>query len=190
MKKLAIASASLALAAMPVVGVFAATEGSFKDEITVTVAGGCTIEVNGGTAGQYSNRTFSASIANGTAEVMNGEETGDDAPAMKVTCNTTSATPWRILATADNGGALKEDGGSHTIPSGNTFASDVSAFAYSLDGQDWEAVPTTANTEVDSGSTSSAAPYTFNPSYKVGVSVGQYPGTYEGGVTYTLALSA
>ena len=111
MKKLAIAGASAVLAAMPVVGVFAATEGSFTDNITVTVAGGCTLEISGATPGDsYADRTFSASIVNGTTEELTGVEgqsSTTPASAMAVTCNTATASAWHIVATAANGGALK-----------------------------------------------------------------------------------
>lgn len=59
--------------------------------ITVAVEGGCTLEVSGGTAGSYADRTFSVTIAAGTAEVLTGvEATSTAASAMEVTCNVPS----------------------------------------------------------------------------------------------------
>ncbi len=189
MKKLAIAGASLALAAMPVVGVFAATDGSFIDNINVNVAGGCTMGQNNSGSTTAVDRTFEASIVNGTSEVLSGTEGGAAAPSLIVQCNTTSASSFNITAKATNGGALKS--GSETIPSGNVFSGDNSAFAYSLDGSNWLPVPTeTAGKVVKSGSASSSTPATFNPSYKVYVSLGQASGTYTGSVTYTLAMGS
>jgi hypothetical protein len=69
MKKALIAgAASVALAAMPVVGAFAATSNSFTDTLNVTVNGGCTLEETGGTTGDYSHtdRTFNGSFEAGT----------------------------------------------------------------------------------------------------------------------------
>ena len=201
MKKSMIAAgaASAVLAAMPVLGVFAATEGSFKDNITVTVEGGCTLEVAGGTAGQYADRTFSATIAAGTAKELTGVETttGDTttttaASAMSVTCNVPDpGQAWVITATADNNGNLQGATQGNVIPSGNTFSGTTSAFAYRLsNASEWLAVPTTANANITSGRTVSGTPTTFNPTYKVYVAPNQAPDTYTGGVTYTIGLSS
>ncbi len=194
MKKVAIEGATLALAAVPVVGVFAATEGSFKDSITVTVEGGCTLEVSGGTAGSYADRTFSATIAAGTAEVLTGvETTSTAASAMEVTCNVPSpGQAWAITATADNSGTLVGSQSSeHVIPSGTATSGTTSSFAYSINsGSSWLAVPTTANAAITSGTTVAGTPTTFNPQYRVYVAPGQAPDTYNGGVTYTIGLSS
>lgn len=195
MKKslIAAAGATLAVAAMPAVAVFAATEGSFVDNITVTVSGGCTLEVSGGTAGSYSDRTFSASIAAGTTETLTGVESGatiTPASAMEVQCNVpTPGQAWNITATAANGGALKD--GEKTIPSGTAIDGGTSSFAYSINnGSTWLAVPTEANAAITSGTTVSGTPTTFNPIYRVYVAPSQAPGTYTGSVTYTIHLGA
>ena len=194
MKKLAIAGASAVLAAMPVIGVFAeSTSGSFTDNITVTVAGGCTIEVSGGTAGSYADRTFSADIPAGTAETLTGAEaTSTAAPAMSVTCNVADpGQAWNITATAANGGALKDSSINKTIDSGTDTTGGTSTFAYSINnGSTWLAVPTTENAAITSGTTMSGTPTTFNPIYRVYVAPGQEPGTYAGSVTYTIHLGA
>ena len=189
MKKLAIASASLALAAVPVAGVFAAsTEGSFTDNLTVTVEGGCTLEVSGGTPGTYADRAFSASITNGVAEVLNGTEGGADASAMEVTCNTTTPSAWHITATASNNGRLKFN--DNYISGGIKDSGDVSTWAYSLDGTNWIAVPSEANAAITSGQTASGTPTEFNPSYRVYAALSQAPGTYMGSMTYTISMGS
>ena len=190
MKKLAIAGASAALAALPVVGVFAANGGSFTDNITVTVEGGCTLEISGGTAGTYNNRTFSANIAAGTSEVLTGVESGAGASAMEVTCNSTTGQAWNITATAANGGSLiGTSSNSNVIPSGTAISGTTSSFAYSINnGSTWTAVPTTANAAITSGTTVAGTPTTFNPRYRVYVAPGQAPDVYTGSVTYTIAL--
>lgn len=195
MKKIAIVGASAVLAALPVVGVFAATEGSFTDSITVTVAGGCTLEVSGGTAGNYENadRTFSATITNGTSEVLSGVESGASvtpATAMEVTCNTATASSWAITGTASNSGKLASGG--NYIESGVADSGDTSSWSYKVSASDatWLAVPTAANAAITSGTASNGNPATFSPVYRVYVSLGQPAGSYTGSVQYTLAMSA
>ena len=206
MKKLAIAGASLALAAMPVAGVFAATAGSFTDNLTVTIEGGCSIQEKTGTggsaAGTHSDRTFSANIVAGSAEIMTGVEAttpeGTNTPAtpMEIVCNTTdTSTTWTLTGTASNGGALvKGEAATATdadkIKSGTAETGDVSTFSYRLsDAGSWLAVPTTANATITTGAaTSDGAPVAFNPSYRVYVAPTQASGTYTGSITYTVAL--
>lgn len=197
MKKLAIAGASLALAAMPVVGVFAeANQGSFTDNISVKIDGGCTLEnaADGATPGSYADRTFSATIVAGTNEVLSGVEGTDSTVAanpMKVSCNTSTGS-WEIKATAAHGGALLREGGSETtpadlIPSGTAISGGTSSFAYSLNGTSWLGVPTTASAAIQSGDASDA-PVSFNPTYRVYVAPTQKDGTYKGSVTYTINM--
>ena len=194
MKKTLIAgAASVALAAMPVVGAFAATEGSFQDNITVTVDSGCTIEVAGGTAGQYADRTFSANIAAGTVETLTGvegQESTTPAAAMQVSCNVADpGQAWHITATAANGGALKS--GEDTIPAGTNTNGTTSSFAYSVNnGSTWLAVPTAAGATVANGTTVKGTPTEFKPIYRVYVAPDQNPGTYTGSVTYTMVLGS
>lgn len=189
MKKLAIASASLALAAMPVVGVFAATEGSFTDNITVTVAGGCTIgEAEGADEGDPTDRYFSKSIVNGTAEVLDADAARGGAPALEVVCNTSTASTFHINAIGTD---LTVSGTDNKIEPGTAISGDVSTFAYSLDaGTTWNAVPKTSTAVVPAGQASSTTPFSFDPSYRVYVSLGQASGTYTGTVNYTLAMNA
>lgn len=187
MKKIAIVGASLALAAVPVVGVFAADDGSFTDNITVTVAGGCTMgQAEGSGAGSPGDRTFTASITNGTAVTLTGSGS-DVAPALQVECNTSSATAFHITANPKNGGALVS--GSNRIESRVAESGDNSAFMYKITGNIWLAAPTSAAT-VASGTASQTQKYSFNPSYRVFVSLGQPSGSYTGGITYTLAMGA
>ena len=205
MKKLAIAGASLALAAMPVVGVFAATSSSFTDTLTVTVPGGCTLEDNSAQEpGTYADRAFSATIPAGTyKELGNGfnEQTGT---TMKIACNTTSGT-WTVTATASNGAISGKSGAALTqsasIEPGIETTGNDSAWAIKSN----TSIGTGAANpyasykayEVDSGksystfltgSADAQTPVTFNPSYQVYVSPTQATGDYEGTVTYTVAM--
>lgn len=202
MKKLAIAGASLALAAMPVVGVFAATSTSFTDTLTVTVPGGCTLEDNAAAQpGTYTDRAFSATIPAGTFKELGNGFNGETGKTMKISCNTDEGS-WTVTAQASDG-ALK---GKATIStesidpgvatSGNTSAWAIKSNASTGTGA---ANPYAAYKayEVDSGkeystfltgSADAATPVTFNPSYQVYVSPEQAPGEYEGTVTYTIAM--
>ena len=187
MKKLAIASASLALAAMPVVGVFAtADDSSFTDNITVTVDGGCTMGQESSGETTPTDRTFVTAITNGTAETLTASG-GGAAPSLSVVCNTQSATAFHITANPANSGSLVATGVGSIAP-GTAESGDTSAFMYKITGSSWVAVPTGA-TEVVS-TTASSTPYTFNPAYRVYVSLGQAAGSYTGSITYTLAMGA
>ena len=216
MKKLAIAGASLALAAMPVVGVFAADPAdsdSFTDELTVKVAGGCTLETAGTTGdGTYANRTFNANIQAGTAQVLTGatvDQTTTAAPALTLKCNTTAASStWKINATASTDNAQTPAAalvsGSDYIRGGNTFDGATSAWGMRLNApatftstynpqtaDTFVAVPAAANTEVLSGNASqiTSSGVEFNPSYKVYVAPNQATGDYVGSVVYTVVVT-
>ena len=201
MKKSIIAAgaASLALAAMPVVGVLAATSSSFTDTLTVTVPGGCTLEDNAAaTPGNYADRAFTAEIPAGTsAELGNGfnSETG---ATMKIACNTDTGT-WTITAVAANSGDLVGSGtaAGESIAPGTALTGNVSGWAIKSNATGATSNPYSAYKAyvVDSGEAystfltgSASATVTFNPSYQVYVSPTQEPGVYSGSVTYTVAL--
>ncbi len=110
MKKIVIAGASLALAAMPVVGVFAAAEegNHMIDNITVTVPTSCSITNNntdedGEVADVVNN--YAATIYNGQYQIIDADDTTGATTAdntIGVTCNSTAtsgtATSWRLTA--------------------------------------------------------------------------------------------
>ncbi len=202
MKKLAIAGASAVLAALPVVGVFAATSSSFTDTLTVTVPGGCTLEDNSAqNPGTYADRSFSASVPAGTVGYLNDDGEGTQTgTTMKIQCNQSTGT-WTVTAVASTG-ALAGSGtaagetiapGAGTITSGNTSGWSIQSNA---SGATTNPYASYKAYEVDSGETystfltgsASATNVTFNPSYRVYVSPSQKPGNYEGTVTYTVAM--
>lgn len=199
MKKSLIATgaASLALAAMPVVGVFAdPASNELIDTINVTVEGGCTVEsaAQGATPGDYSAnaRTFSASIAVGTYEELTGVEgTSSTTPAqaMTIKCNVPAADnrTFDITAVADNSGKLLH--GSDEIGGGTATSGNASAWAYTIDsGVNWNGVQASF-TPVSGIAANTSTNYSFNPYYRVYVQPDQAPGLYEGKVTYTVALT-
>lgn len=211
MKKKLIAGASVAafaVAAVPALGVFAATSGSFTDVITVNVPDSCTIETDATQDdGEYENRTFNVEIPAGSyLEFGNSDVSGSEDATMTVKCNvpTTSTATWTLTAVAANGGSLEGTGSAdgESINSGAAAESgDTSSWAMKVvvsagtatnHFSDYEAVPIAlAGEEVLTASAVSAGAannVTFRPQYKVYVQPDQAPGDYEGSVTYTVAV--
>ena len=195
MKKLAIVGASAALAAMPVVGVFAA-DGNLTttDTVQITIDSACSLTATG-------EGTYSTTLTNGTAS-------GDlGSTSINIKCN--DAGGWMVNAIGANTSTTASAGatdmapdaaGKTPIATGTTLDGSVSAWAMKLTAgtgdyaptivegySAYHAVPGTANTKVASGATTDqTAGSTFTTSYKVAVSATQQQGTYTGKVTYTL----
>ena len=202
MKKLAIAGASAVLAALPVVGVFAATSSSFTDTLTVTVPGGCTLEDNSAvTPGTYADRTFTAEIEAGTVGYLNDNGSGTSTgTTMKIACNQSTGT-WTVTAEASTG-ALAGSGtaagqsiapGAGDVTSGNTSGWSIQSNAANATTNPYSSYKAYVVDVGESYSTfltgsASSTTTTFNPSYRVYVSPTQTPGSYTGTVTYTVAL--
>ena len=197
MKKLAIAGASLALAAMPVVGVFAEpTPVSFTDDLTITVNPGCTIQETTGTggspAGTHNDRSFAATIVAGDYKVLRAGEAASGSTtekAMEIICNSTDdSKQWTVSATSINEGKLQVEGDTSKFIAGGVATSGAtSTWAYSVDGgTNWNPVAATMAT-VKTGTASTTATE-FNPIYQVYVAPTQAAGQYKGSVTYTVAL--
>ena len=197
MKKALIAgAASVALAAMPVVGAFAATSSSFTDSLKVNVEGGCTLQnsQDASTPGIYTNsdREFTADIAAGNVGYLNGTASGPstDEGSVTVTCNTgsTDETVWtvsvEITGLTANGvtipggaataGAATSSWAIQSNANGTTASNPFSAYAAAANGTFLTAK---ANSAV-----------TFNPSYRVYIAADQTPGEYTGSAKYTIEL--
>lgn len=208
MKKslIAASAASLAVAAMPVVGVFAATSNSFTDTLTVTVPAGCTLEdaTAGVDPGTYADRAFSAEIPAGTFKELGNGFNSETGKTMKIACNVDNGA-WTVTATASNGALAGTVGAALTenasIAPGLATDGDTSAWAIKSNASNGTGAsnPYAAYKayEVDTGETYSTfltgsadatTAVTFNPSYRVYVSPTQATGTYEGTVTYTVAM--
>lgn len=192
MKKLAIASASVALAAMPVVGVFAVTGSTeFTDNLSVTVNSGCTLENGGNTDGTYVDRSFSKNIAVGNYAVLDGSAATDTA-AITIKCNTTSGT---VTVTSAGSTTLVGTGSAdNTIATGAATSGSTSNWAIKSNATNAASDPYAAYKAHVPGTfltaTASASGTTFNPSYQVYVAQGQAPDTYTGAVTYTVSYQA
>lgn len=205
MKKsiIAASAASLAVAAMPIVGVFAASGSSFTDTLTVGVQGGCTIEnaeildpTDPADPGTYADRTFSDTIAAGTVGYLNADATGAVSPSSEsftVTCNTehgTTGDAWSVTVSAGN-----LESGANTIAPGSATSGDTSAWALKSNVGGTDAADATDNYASYTGFSNTTLltanigkEVTFNPSYRVFVAPGQAVGNYTGTVTYTVVL--
>ena len=209
--------ASLAFAAMPIVGAFAATSTSFTDTLTVTVPGGCTLE--DATAdnsnnppfvapGTYTDRAFSATIPTGTYKELGNGFNGQTGKTMRIACNVSSGN-WTITAQASSGALAGKTGAAvgHSIAPGVATDGNTSAWAIKSNASTgtgtanpysaYKAYAVDTDTDGDTendasvfltGGADAATPVTFNPSYRVYVSPTQEPGDYEGTVTYTIAM--
>ena len=181
MKKLAILGASAVLAAMPVVGVFAADTTTVTDTIDITVDASCTLGITEG--------------AKATKNVANGSKTEDlSGSSFSITCNDGSG--WNVTAQAKaknegTAGSLTAVGG-ESIASNASFSETQSGWAFKLTGahaeetyQKWAVVPSTATVVAKSSNTTSED--SLAVTYGVGIDATQAAGTYSGEVTYVLA---
>ena len=210
MKKsiIAASAASLAVAAMPVVGVFAddstINNNTVVDTLTVTVAGACTLEDS--TTGVYTDddRSFSGSIAAGTVGWLNA--TSDSATpgdeTFTVHCNAATGT-WTVAVSASDN-ALKGstyETNTNKIDPGTTFSGGTSAWAIKSNAanlgetsvsnpySDYAAYSSGTFLSAPASTASGVTKATFNPSYKVYVSPDQLADTYTGTVTYTVSYA-
>ncbi len=211
MKKSLIATgaASLALAAMPAVGVFAAAINTMTDNIEVTVPASCSI-----TNGNTNANAAVANVVNNYAKTVNNgqyatigandHDQGENPDnTVEITCNSQSGTDagWKLTAIgAGTTGHITElyDGSANSIASGTHAESGATSnwdfkvtqtgnAATAADGfsfASWTAVPgTEKDLATGTGSTAAGA---LTMEYSVYVSGTQPGGTYTGAVKYTL----
>ncbi len=200
MKKALIAgAASVALAAMPVVGVFAESS-SMTDWVTLTVNPSCTMTAT-------SNNTESSPLSLGSAAGAGSTFGGTDGVAgtsMTLSCNNTKGWTLKTTATAMtmangkdiNFGAFATGGNSvwsaQLAVSGTdsglvTLTEGWGTFAGTKTGAE-----TTVLTNQTTGTTGSEVAkgiygVTVAPSYKAYVATNQEAGTYKGSITYAFA---
>ena len=194
MKKLAIAGASVALAAMPVVGVFA-TSTQFTDTLTVGVQDGCTMQnsQDSATPGSYahSDRAFIADIAAGTTGWLNASDAttpSTSAGTVSVSCNTDDSSRTYTV-TVDVTGLTS---GANTIAGGTATSGATSAWAIKSNASGTTASNPFANYATAADGTFLTATannaVTFNPTYQVYVQPNQAPGNYTGTAVYEINL--
>ena len=184
MKKiLGIGAASLALAALPVVGVFAAT--SRTDTLSVTIEKGC---------------SFSSAAAEGvnyTATLGQGSAIKDiEGVKFDITCNAENDGTWKMTALGESGAKMSDGAGNEITSTNGTLDGESSNWAFRLgvvggaadEGtyNEYSQIPSTASEVVKSSGSAANANATIRAYYGVSASASQTAGTYTGRVTYTL----
>jgi hypothetical protein len=198
MKKsiIAASAASLAVAALPIAGVFAATSNSFTDTLTVGVAGGCTLENSEqSAAGDYtkSDRSFTKDIAAGTVGYLNADNSGaaaTDKGTVTVSCNTQdSSKTWQVELDVTDlaAGSNSITGGAQTSGATSGWAIKSNAEGTTAANPFGAAYTAAADTAIFLSATANNT-VTFNPSYQVYVGPNQAPGTYTGTAVYEVTL--
>ena len=217
MKKLAIASASMALAAMPVVGVFAADAGSpsIVDEVKVVINESCTFQATAnnqpvapsGTPAAV-NRHFSKDATLGSLVTLGGDPTQsasgstDTNPiVIQGVCNSgesgsTKTGTWTISALAGNNGEMVktgDTGSTDNIPTNLKTSGTESGWSMKIDstggsnGYNTYKAVPFESATEVATGTANGQSFSFQPSYRVYVGTEQASGTYTGTVTYTIA---
>ena len=195
MKKLAIAGASVALAAMPVLGAFAA-DTSVTDTIQITVNDACTI-TEGSTTDGLDNKdtTYADTVANGAETTFSGTHSGNH--TFHVSCN--AASGWSFSATPSNLAGYTDSGKGTSNNDSINFVASGSYVSTGAAG-DWTATitapsgitvtqPSTAGSAnaVISETSNQAANVEITSTYKAYVGTQTSAGYYEGTIAYTLA---
>lgn len=175
-------AASLTVAAMPMVGVFAATGTTVTDTVQVTINSACTI-----TSSQDAN-TYNDTMTNG------GLKSNFGSTSMTINCN--DAAGWHLKAVgsgadATDKTAMNATGSGTDIATGTATSGSTSNWAMKVAGTgavenfaNFAAIPSSA-TDVASGS-GSVSGGTITTTYQVFISATQQADTYTGQVTYTL----
>ncbi len=219
MKKslIAASAASVALAAMPVVGVFAAKTpaGSVTDTLTVNIPASCTIRNansgDGGGSGSQTNpaltNAYAVTMTNGELRQNIGSSAADDDPdvtgestdTITVSCNTegdsTSGTsnPAYWLLTA--AGAGTGTNGNELVGINGTSGSIATGTAVSGATSNWAFKvvknDTASNVSYEAAYTEGTPIYTAVPATSSEMNIAHGVGTYSGGfdITYQVYIS-
>ena len=186
MKKSLIATgaASLALAAMPVLGAFA----DVTDTVVLTINSSCSVGQSSATGG--GGKTIEQTAVNNHLYTWDAD--GTQGGTIKVTCN--DAGGWQVKAVGSSTGSpvtsMAGTNGGTSIATGTAESGTTSNWMFKVAGTgaassytNWAAIPATA-TVVASG-TGAISEGSINTGYQVWVSATQPAGTYTGKVTYT-----
>ena len=178
MKKLAIAGASVALAAMPIVGVFADNVTTTEDTLTLTVEQGCNI-INEATSRTDKTAAFGTVTPGLTKE--------DGTSPITITCNGGWKVTPSISSALSNGTATIASGAAALDGTVSEWALSIatsgSATGLSNGFSSYHAVDGSTIVSATGGVES----FTLTPTYKVSVAPGQATGSYTGTVLYTVA---
>ena len=215
MKKFIIAAgaASVALAAMPIVGVFAAntTYSTIKDVVNLTVDSSCTMEADDALVVTDTTNSLKGTVVN-LPQVSAGDSVSSDGTGTLMTVNCNSVKGWTLSAIATD--MTTTSGPTYTIPFGNHAATGQTASVWSakiaLTGAGTSPVRAEvindaddyANTSVNTSSATVIAQNTtdtsvtpnkpygvsgleITPSYTAHAATDQEAGSYSGTITYT-----
>ena len=195
MKKLLAGAGAVALAALPVAGVFAA-DTSVTDTIQITVNSACTI-TEGSTTDGLDNKdtTYADTVANGAETTFSGTHTGNH--VFHVSCNAPggwsfSANPSNLAGYTDSGKGTSNNDSINFVASGSYVSTGAAG--------DWTATITapagitvtqpatagSANTII-SETNAQASNVEITAAYKAYVGTETSAGFYEGTIAYTLA---
>ena len=192
MKKSLIATgaASLALAAMPALGAFAAV----TDTVQLTIASSCSVGGAGGSSSSTGKTITEPAAVN--SHLYQYDANGTNGGTLKVTCN--NASGWQVKAVGAGEGSpntsMKPSGSGTAIVTGTATSGDDSNWAFKIAGTTGVTVPTTyasyaavpaTETTVATGS-AAVNEGTIYTGYQVWVSATQQADTYTGKVTYTI----
>lgn len=183
-------AASLALAAMPVLGAFA----DVTDTVVLTIQSSCSVGQTSATAGAGKTITESNAV---NSHLYTYDADGSAGGTLKVTCN--DASGWNVKAVGSSTGSNKTvmvpTGSGTAIATGTAESGATSNWMFKVSGTgavsgytSWSEVPSTATKVATSSSAISEG--AINTGYQVWVSATQQADTYTGSVTYTVAQGA
>ena len=195
MKKILAGAGAVALAALPVAGVFAA-DLSVVDTIQITVSDSCTI-TEGSTTDGLDNKdtTYADTVANGAETTFSTTHSGNH--TLHVTCNdkdgwSFSATPTNLTGhVAANDSALNGD--SINFVASTSYAASGAAGVWTAEITAPAGItvtqPSTAGTAnaVITATGAQASGVEITADYKAYVGTETAAGFYEGTITYALA---
>ena len=185
MKKSLIATgaASLALAAMPVLGAFA----DVTDTVVLTINSSCSVGQTSSTGG--GGKTIEQTAVNNHLYTWDAD--GTQGGTIKVSCN--DAGGWQVKAVGSSTGtntSMAGTNGGTSIATGTAESGATSNWMFKVAGTGasssytgWAAIPATA--AVVASGTGAISEGSINTGYQVWVSATQPAGTYTGRVTYT-----
>ena len=201
MKKLAIAGASMVLAAMPVLGVFADDDRTVTDTINVTVSPSCTFSQGGDDVSYAVTGTNASGLVN---PVNNSNNTHsftvfcNNNAGYNVTAVATALSEYvdggtatgitdtfaykATLPTASDEAAVKKDGAWNAAFAAGTNTNTLTV-AQLPDGG-------TSTKIISSNQASAAAGETWTATYTAWIGTETPAATYRGTISYTLAMGA
>ena len=172
MKKLAIVGASLAFAALPVVGVFADNPAAIVDTINVTVGETCTF-----TSSNSGDKTYTLTMSTNDLQTTAGSST------FTAICNnasgfSVSATPTSISGTGE---AITYSATTPTAGSGTWTATNTTDSAN---------IPATGGTLMSAAGVTTSTGVQKTVNYTVSTKNNQAKGSYSGTMTYQLTQNS